>query len=197
MKNEKDFEVSWGFGEVMSHDYSHAGNIFSCSFDFTDFVNAHFCWSIYICIYIYIFIYVYIRLNTRYSTSQSLVHNPNWLNGEDIQSLPRICMILCMMKAIQHLSPEKYDGRWKDSESGKHLPSIRKSSTGVLKRHLPIPNRLYGLKTSVAMDSDPFEIGDLSICAGTDGAEIEMAWGTKHRGMNDWEDQHPVVLISE
>ena len=148
-------------------------------------------------IYIYIFIYVYIRLNTKYSTSQSLVHNPNWLNGEDIQSLPRICMILCMMKAIQHLSPEKYDGRWKDSESGKHLPSIRKSSTGVLKRHLPIPNRLYGRKTLVAMDSDPFEIGDLSICAGTDGAEIEMAWGTKHRGMNDWEDQHPVVLISE
>ena len=42
----------------MSHDYSHAGNIFSCSFDFTDFVNAHFCWSIYICIYIYIHIYL-------------------------------------------------------------------------------------------------------------------------------------------
>lgn len=191
LKFHEDSAKSWVMIIVMLAIF------FSCSFDFTDFVNAHFCWSIYIyIIYIYIFIYVYIRLNTRYSTSQSLVHNPNWLNGEDIQSLPRICMILCMMKAIQHLSPEKYDGRWKDSESGKHLPSIRKSSTGVLKRHRPIPNRLYGWKTLVAMDYDPFEVGDFVDLCRYRRRRNRDGLGYQAPG-DDWEDQHPVVLISE
>jgi hypothetical protein len=64
LKFHEDSAKSWVMIIVMLAIF------FSCSFDFTDFVNAHFCWSIYIYI---IYIYTYLSMSIYVWTLDTLL----------------------------------------------------------------------------------------------------------------------------